>query len=103
MLPVPQTQPALVFKNMVFLDNMAFPDTRFWIPECSLYPRLSLHCFSTTVRFRSKFCVFSHQFAKHVKRSQTLSQICLTGQFYRGKRSEVPQSIIDNTATMPRL
>ncbi len=51
MLPVPQTQPALVFKNMVFLDNMAFPDTRFWIPECSLYPRLR-YIFSRLRRLR---------------------------------------------------
>jgi hypothetical protein len=29
---VPQTQPALVLKNMVFVDKIAFPDTRFWKP-----------------------------------------------------------------------
>jgi hypothetical protein len=69
MLPMPQTQPALVFKNMVFLDKLAFPDTRFWKPECSLCPRLSLHRFSKTSRFRSRFCVFGHQFTKRIKQA----------------------------------
>ena len=41
MLPVPQTQLALVFKNMVFLDTM---DSRIWTPdsECSQCPRRSV-------------------------------------------------------------
>ena len=58
MLPVPQTRPALVFKNMVFLDKMAFPDTRFWKPECSLSGAPDSACTGC-----QKHCVFGQDSA----------------------------------------